>query len=77
MVESPTVNRVVAGSSPATGANLEVDMRKHLYPDDGGLKEPVRSFDESLSMWKVLIKKFFHDGNASVAQPAEQATDNR
>lgn len=52
-------------------------MKKHFYPNDGGLKEPVRSFDQTFNMWNVLIENFFHKDNASVAQPVEQATDNR
>lgn len=38
-------------------------IMKHQYPDDGGLKEPVRPLDETLSAWWVILEKFFGERN--------------
>lgn len=32
--------------------------KKPMYPDDGGLKDQVRSFDESFNGFKMILKKF-------------------
>ncbi len=44
---------------------------KHMYPNDGGLKAPVRRFEEtSKQTFEMIIKHFTKD--RSVGQP-----DNR
>ena len=44
-------------------------MKKHLYPDDGGLKDPVRSLEDVHTVAKSLMAQF---KNRRVGQP-----DNR
>jgi hypothetical protein len=31
---------------------------KRMYPDDGGLKEQVRPFDETFSAWTLILDAF-------------------
>ena len=44
-------------------------MKKHMYPDDGGLKPQVRPLNEGFNVFK-MIKEHFK--NRKVGQP-----DNR
>jgi hypothetical protein len=37
--------------------DVKFDIR--LMPDDGGLKQPVRSFDETFSAETAVMEKFF------------------
>ena len=32
---------------------------KRPYPPDGGLKEPVRKFEDTFSVWTVIREHFF------------------
>lgn len=34
-------------------------MNKSMLPADGGLKEQVRPFEQTLSVWSIIFKQFF------------------
>ncbi len=36
---------------------------KRMYPDDGGLKEPVRNFSDTPSVVKILVEHFTKNRN--------------
>lgn len=35
-----------------------------MYPDDGGLREPVRKFEETVNLRKVVRGHFLGDGGS-------------
>jgi hypothetical protein len=40
-------------------------MKKRMWPDDGGLKTPVREFDKSFSAFEVIRKHFSKNSEKS------------
>lgn len=66
-----SIARAYVGRSPTEALALETfgelpQQAKRMWPDDGGLKNPVRDFSETLSAEKVVLDHFFPQRSADV-----------